>query len=62
MQERQDQAGMAGIGNGHLFLKSHHKWVPCGIFPLPAKRVAESNYMRKLIRPLSRTGGVCGHF
>lgn len=62
MQESQGQAGEAGIGNGQLFLRIHQKWVTCGIFLLPAGRVAESNYMRKLIRPSSEASGGYGNF
>lgn len=47
-QERQDQAGVAGTGNGHLFLRLT---VSGWLVAFPARRVAESNYMRKLIRP-----------
>lgn len=59
VQERQDQARAAGMGNGPPFLRIHRKWLLCGLFLSPARRVAESNYTRKLIRPSGQTSG--GH-
>lgn len=53
MQESRGRAGEAAIGKGQLFLRIHQKWGTWGPFLLPARRVAESNYMRKLIRPSS---------
>lgn len=62
VQERQDKAGVAGMGKGPFSLRIHRKWLLCGFFLSPARRVAESNSTRKLIRPSSQTSGRHGNF
>lgn len=62
MQKRQDQSGVAGIGNGQLSPRIYCKWVTSDLFLLSARRVAKSNYMEKLSRPSSTASRGQGNF